>query len=134
MDDLPIVQDAIRTFLQELNFRVISAVDGLDALGAFAKGRWEIPVVINDLQMPRMDGVELLRSLKRISPQLSVIIASDIPSEGQLTQLKELGVRSILLKPFTAREFVAAVRLMLQEAVGVKKRSRAPSAPQPRNR
>jgi CheY-like chemotaxis protein len=66
-------------------------------------------LVITDLQMPQIDGFELIRILQRSRPQLGVIAISGL-SDQLLQVATSLGAQAVLAKPFTAEELFLAVR------------------------
>ena len=68
VDDDAMIRAVIQAFLQTVDLNVVTAVDGHAALVEFDRRRSEIDLVISDLQMPKMDGVSLVRALKRIPP------------------------------------------------------------------
>jgi two-component system, chemotaxis family, chemotaxis protein CheY len=82
-------------------FNVITACDGMDALEKLPS--WTFDLVITDLNMPNMDGFELIRSLRE-NPQyreLPVIILSSLDDSGSMEKGKSLGISSYLVKPFS---------------------------------
>ena len=85
------------------------AADGLDALSQIRSGVAELRAVVSDVVMPRMNGVELLRSLSLERPRLPVILMSGY----DMNQLSRLGIAtpcSVLSKPFPPERLVAEVR------------------------
>jgi CheY-like chemotaxis protein len=69
----------------------------------------QMDLVITDLQMPQMDGFELIRNLRRSRPELGVIAISGL-SDQLLQMATSLGAKAVLAKPFTAEELFLAVR------------------------
>jgi CheY-like chemotaxis protein len=74
VDDNSMGLMARKTVLQELGHRVITSLNAQDALEACAKQRFDL--LITDYKMPKMNGVELIRELRKVQPQVSVILIS----------------------------------------------------------
>jgi CheY-like chemotaxis protein len=69
--------------------------------------------VVTDLNMPHMDGLKLVRTLKHMLPGIPVLVASGRVEEKQANELANLGVVSVLHKPFDEVTFTAAVRQLM---------------------
>jgi CheY-like chemotaxis protein len=113
VDDELTVREITRVVLTELNYRVILAVDGTDALMKLVDNPSEINVVITDLQMPHMDGRVLIEALRRMSPDARIILASGTVDMLDDASFRTLGVHAILRKPFSRADLVAALAATL---------------------
>jgi PAS domain S-box-containing protein len=110
-------EDNIRTITRETllrhNYRVVTAADGAEASLAFARQADQISLVIADIDMPVMDGVNLVRVVRKIRPAMKFIVSSGLSGgkgmHGRLAELNALGVKTILMKPYTADRILAAV-------------------------
>jgi len=113
VDDEEVIRDVVRAVLVQHGYRVITAQDGADATNQFARQPNEIEAVITDLDMPVMDGVTLIRVLRKINPDLPIIISTGIASNsargGSNREIESLGVKTILKKPYTAETVLQAV-------------------------
>lgn len=76
VEDDEAMREMARTMLLRLGYEVHAAKDGIEALETFRKHQKEIQAVVTDLSMPRMDGWETLSALRRIDPNIPVILAS----------------------------------------------------------
>ena len=116
VDDEPMIrQFAARVLLQE-GFGVYEATDGAEALELIRAGIANLEVVLSDIVMPRMNGVELLQSLSTLRPDLPVLLMSGYGT----AQLADLGIASpcgVLAKPFSPEVLVAEVRRCIQSVV-----------------
>ena len=109
VDDEPMVRRFAARVLRDEGFGVHEAGDGAEALELIRAGIAELEVVLSDIVMPRMDGVQLLQSLSTLRPNLPVILMSGYATD----QLAELGIASpcgVLAKPFSPEALVAEVR------------------------
>ena len=99
--------------LEELGYSVITAKSGAEALNHFIESRSSIRVLMTDLMMPGMDGGTLIRRLRAIEPNLSVVAVTGLLSGDSVDELQEIGVNHIIAKPYRMRE----VERMLDETV-----------------
>jgi CheY-like chemotaxis protein len=76
VEDMEILRDMVATMLMYLGFKVLTAKDGIEAVEIFRQSSNEIHVVLSDLSMPRMNGWETLSALRRIRPDIPVILTS----------------------------------------------------------
>lgn len=113
VDDEASVREMTRQTLETFGYTVITAEDGAEATGIFATRRGEIDLVLTDIMMPVMDGIALIRALHRIAPELPIIAASGLKTNGNLTQAKDSGVKHFLPKPYTAETILRAVHKAL---------------------
>ena len=111
VDDSMSVREQVATVLGAAGFEVVQALDGEDAL---PKIRATPPpaLVISDVNMPRMNGIELLTAMKR-DAALATIKFVMLTTEGQPTLIeraKQLGANGWIVKPFKPDLLVAAVK------------------------
>jgi CheY-like chemotaxis protein len=109
VDDEPTVRRFARRVLAEQGYEVHEAADGAEALDMVRATFDRLDVVVSDIVMPKLNGVELLHRLAIVRPQLPVILMSGYAGP----QLTERGIEapcSILAKPFSAESLVAEVR------------------------
>jgi two-component system, cell cycle sensor histidine kinase and response regulator CckA len=109
VDDEPMIRRFAERVLHEAGFGVLKATDGADALELIRAGVATLDVVLSDIMMPRMNGVQLLESLSTLRPELPVILMSGYGK----AQLAERGIASpcgVLSKPFAPDVLLAEVR------------------------
>jgi len=114
VDDDPSVRAFIVDALKAGGYFNISEVEnGIQALEAFRKEHYDL--VISDLKMPGMDGLELLRRIKKLNPSTPVIIMTGYPTiDISVSAMKE-GALDFLTKPFTIENLIFKVDLYLKE-------------------
>jgi PAS domain S-box-containing protein len=115
-DEAPIREALVRT-LQGNGYRVYTAEDGTDALALYFQRRDEIDVVLTDISMGQMDGITLVRSLRKLNPDVRVIASSGHMQKENVTVLNGLGVKALLDKPYTADKLLRAVHTVLRQPV-----------------
>jgi len=101
VDDEEFVLRFSRAALEKLGYTVVTQVDSTDAIAYYAGHQEGIDLVILDLIMPRMSGRDVFRELKRINPEVRVLIASAFSQEATADQLIHEGVAGFLSKPYT---------------------------------
>ena len=106
VDDEPIVCESYQSVLTKAGFSVTTARSGRDALAACRDGRFD--VMLADLKMPGMDGLEVTRKVKQEFPQVQVLIITGYPTEHSAEQARRLGVFDYLSKPLSP-EMLSAV-------------------------
>lgn len=116
-DDEDQVRDVGRRILERLGFSVVCARDGSEAIAAFAESPDLFERVILDLSMPGMDGIETWAELRRIKPEVSVVICS---GHGRREILQRVGTNqpaAIIEKPYEVVAMMECLR-SLEEAEG----------------
>lgn len=102
VDDEVSITDAARVILKLHGYEVLLAADGIEALTLFMQDAGRIAIVLTDLMMPSMDGMALIRTLHEMKPELPVVASTGLGEKQQLAELKTLGVRTMLTKPYGA--------------------------------
>jgi PAS domain S-box-containing protein len=115
VDDEVAVREVTRSVLTALNFRVLTAADGTEALMKVAERRDELRAVITDLHMPHMDGLSFVRVLKRMLPRAGIIVTSGRLVERDESEFKTLGVSAMITKPFPQEKLAEALRTIFQK-------------------
>jgi two-component system alkaline phosphatase synthesis response regulator PhoP len=115
VDDEPKIVKQARDYLERSGFRVVTAGDGKTAL---AQARHERPdLIVLDLNLPEMDGLDVCRALRRESDVPIIMLTARVDETDRLIGL-ELGADDYITKPFSPRELVARVRAVLRRVRG----------------
>lgn len=107
IDDSPIVLDTVSAFLEDMGWTVLTAHSGLEALKIACAP--DLDLVISDLNMPDMNGLEVFRRIYALDPMLPVIILSDEGAMAQVLESVHAGVFDFVPKSDHARMLPAAV-------------------------
>jgi two-component system, OmpR family, KDP operon response regulator KdpE len=113
VDDEPQLIRVLRTGLTSHGFEVRAAADGLVGFEVFSD--WQPDLIITDLAMPNMDGLELCRRVRAIS-QVPIIILSAKGEEKTKVEALDIGADDFVTKPFGIDELLARVRASLRRA------------------
>ncbi len=112
VEDEPTVRQSTKLLLEDFGFVVIVACDGVEAVEVFRKEAGRIGAVLLDLTMPRMDGLETLRELRRIAPNVPVVLTSGYgatPIELSQATPDAAVPDAVLAKPYPAARLVGTL-------------------------
>ncbi len=111
VDDEESIQTLLTYPLRKEGYEVVSAHDGREALDRFAEGRFDL--VVLDVMMPRLDGIEVCRRLRSRS-QVPIIMLTARDDEVDKVLGLEIGADDYITKPFSVREFRSRVKAALR--------------------
>ena len=111
VDDEPQITRVLRTVLTSQGYHVRTAADGESALSSFKQ--WSPELVITDLYMPHMDGLELCRRIREVS-SVPIIVLSVKGEERTKVEALDCGADDYVTKPFGTDELLARVRVALR--------------------
>jgi CheY-like chemotaxis protein len=114
VDDEPDVAGTIRGVLEHEGFEVETAQNGRDALDLLVSGP-QFDVVITDVRMPEMDGLELLRQVRKLRKNLPVIVLTGYASEKDGLEALDEGAFDYISKPFKVKALMEVVRGALKK-------------------
>ena len=123
VDDSPEIQRYIRILLELDSYRVILADNGYEALELLCYAPLA-DVVLLDVQMPGMDGLEVLRRIRKFYPKVKVIMCSGLNDSEKICQALSLGAYAYLLKPIQHLYLSAAVERCLQKVSSARTKKR----------
>jgi DNA-binding response OmpR family regulator len=115
VDDEPQLVRVIRSYLEKAGFQAVAAYRGDEAMQAFHTNRPDL--VILDLNLPGMDGLDVAREIRRAGQTPIIMLTARVEETDRLVGL-ELGADDYVAKPFSPREVVARVRAVLRRAQG----------------
>jgi two-component system KDP operon response regulator KdpE len=121
VDDEPAIRRALRAPLVELGFQVSEASRGEEALQLIRGAVYD--VILLDINMPGIGGIETLRRIRSFAPRLPVLMLTVRDGEEEKVEALELGADDYVTKPFSTRELIARIRTAVR-------RVRAPSRPE----
>jgi two-component system, OmpR family, KDP operon response regulator KdpE len=108
VDDEPAIRRALRPPLIELGFQVAEASRGEEALQVLRSSAHD--VVLLDVNMPGIGGIETLRRIRALAPRLPVLMLTVRDEEEDKVEALELGADDYITKPFSTRELIARIR------------------------
>ncbi|MGE5753758.1 MAG: PAS domain-containing protein [Deltaproteobacteria bacterium] len=116
VDDEESLRELAVETLGSLGYTVITARNGVDAVARYSERRGEIALVILDLIMPEMGGVEAFRRIREIDPDARILFSSGFAASGQPEALPAEGAAGFIQKPYRLSALAAAIR----QAIGAR--------------
>ena len=115
VDDSNIIRSKITRTLTQHNMEVVAtASNGEEAISLFAKTTPD--VVTMDLTMPRMDGLECIRALRKLNSNVHILVVSALADKATAIQALKEGAQGFLCKPFSEADLTEAMDELLAEA------------------
>jgi two-component system nitrogen regulation response regulator GlnG len=116
VDDDADARELLTMVLSQAGFEVDEAADGFAALTKVAHGRPDI--VVTDLHMPGMHGLDLLHRIRRIHPDVPVILATGLETNDLCTSAESYGAVTCMVKPINVDELVWTIEMALAVRAG----------------
>lgn len=120
VEEEPNLRELAGTTLLRYGYSVLTAADGVEALGVVAQQHGQLRLILTSITVPSMDGPSLARAARKIDPTIRVIAASTLGTSSlqteKLTALQSLGISRLLAKPYTTPELLRAVKEELAPA------------------
>lgn len=108
VDDESTVRKTVEKILKREGFEVEGAIDGYDALSKAKESEFDL--IITDINMPEMNGIETIKGLREINPNYKIIIMTGMESNSNLIEAIRVGVNDYIYKPFDMEEFIHRVK------------------------
>jgi len=119
IDDEPIVLDSCRRILRQEGFDVNGAFNGREGLKKIEEDKYD--AVLVDWKLPEIDGMEVLRIIKKNHPDVIVVMITGYPSVESAVKAMKLGVSDYVSKPFTPDELKETILKAIEHSREVKK-------------
>jgi PAS domain S-box-containing protein len=117
VDDETAIRDVMSKILVRHGYTVLLAADGVEGVAMHAQHGAKINLVLADMMMPHMEGLAMIRTLKKLDPNLKIIATSGLANLADQNErgkeLKSLGVHEFLSKPCSAEDLLATVNKIL---------------------
>ena len=113
VEDNPDLLDIMFMYLNSPDFEISKAANGFDAIKQLEKNAFDI--VITDIIMPHMDGMQLLNHIKNNFPQTDVVVLTGFAEEYRYTDVLNAGAIDYIAKPFMKDEFHAKIYRVIRE-------------------
>jgi PAS domain S-box-containing protein len=113
VDDESAILSFATALLKHNGYQTLIAADGQEGLKLFEQQHGAIDLVLCDLIMPQMDGLQMVRELRRIQPNIRTILISGMREENRISEAQAAGIDMVLHKPFTAEQLLTSVKQTL---------------------
>jgi PAS domain S-box-containing protein len=114
VDDEAMILDVGERMLGKLGYKVFTAKDGKEAIAVFEKYHNKIDAIILDMIMPKMGGGETFDRIKKMKPDIKVLLSSGYSINGQATEILNRGCNGFIQKPFNLQNLSQNLRAILE--------------------
>jgi CheY-like chemotaxis protein len=114
VDDEPALTMMGQRILGQLGYKVQTTNSSVEALEIFRSKPNEFDLVITDLTMPELTGINLAKALLTIRPELPIVLCTGFSDRVNEAMLQSMGIRGLMLKPLTTHELAHSVRMAIE--------------------
>jgi CheY-like chemotaxis protein len=111
IDDQSVILDLIAAMGQSLGYEVQTASTGEEGLKLAEAGRFD--VILTDLALPGISGLEVARRISRVQPNVPIILVTGWATEMGAEERRRAGIREVLYKPFRIEQLTALVQSLI---------------------
>jgi signal transduction histidine kinase/ActR/RegA family two-component response regulator len=115
VDDEAMILEVGRQMLEKVGYKVLTANSGKNALEIYRKKKNDISLVILDIIMPEMGGSETYDKMKKINPDIKVLLSSGYSIDGEATEILKRGCNGFIQKPFSVSSLSVKLREILNK-------------------
>jgi PAS domain S-box-containing protein len=115
VEDEEMLMMTLQMLLVEKGYTVLSASDGLTAVNIYKERKNEIALVLTDLGLPKMTGMEECVQIKKLDPSARVIVATGYLDSGMKSEFLKTGIQHFLFKPYDLKQVLKMVREVIDE-------------------
>ncbi len=117
IDDEDVIRKLGKAILERKGYTVLLGCDGRDGLDVFCREQENIDLVILDLTMPHLSGLEVLQQINLVAPATKVIMSSGYTDQKRADKLRRLGAAGFVAKPYNIKQLAESVRQILDQDV-----------------
>jgi CheY-like chemotaxis protein len=111
-DEAPIVHMETQ-MLERLGYRITSFTSSTDVLAAFKADPFQFDLVVTDMNMPDVNGMQLAKKLMAVRPQIPIIICTGFSERINKENMAAMGIKGLLMKPLVMRDLAHKIREVL---------------------
>jgi DNA-binding NtrC family response regulator len=115
IDDEPAIREGVRRILESQSFQVETFANGQAAIDRIKEESFDL--VITDLKMPGVSGMDVLKSIKEIQPDLPVIFITGYSTVENAVEVMKLGAVDYIAKPFTPEDMLKTIKVALEQRI-----------------
>jgi DNA-binding response OmpR family regulator len=112
IEDEQEIADIMMLHLGDLNYSITHTTDGINGLALALKEQWDL--ILLDLTLPRIDGIDICRQIRKTNPALPIILVSARSAEDERIYGLDVGADDYVTKPFGVDELIARVKAVLR--------------------
>lgn len=114
IDDEDMLRDVLKEVLEMVGFSALFASSGRAGIQLFEENRGRVQLILMDILMPEMSGLETHKEIKAIDPDMKFIFMSGFPDKDALSLRELVGEYVFVKKPFSVKEIVSQIRQVLE--------------------
>lgn len=114
VEDEELINDLAKRILEKYGYTVLTTTNGKEAVDVYEKAMDRVSLVILNLNMPVMGGIQCLRELFRIDSQVKILVSSGQFLDRQTRRTINAGAKGFIGKPYSLKELLQAVRAALE--------------------
>jgi nitrogen-specific signal transduction histidine kinase/CheY-like chemotaxis protein len=115
VDDETELAEAAKKILEKLGYDVVGKSSSIEALSLFKKAPFQFDIIISDLTMPHLTGIQLAREIKRIRTDIPIVLLSGYDLDMTMEQINAFGVSDFMSKPIAGDKLARVVRRVLDK-------------------
>jgi len=115
VEDEELLQEVVQSALESNGYKVLIAADGREAVEIYKKQHRDIALVLSDMGLPKLGGIDVYAILKEINPKIKIIFASGFISLETRSELLKEGAKGFIMKPYSINEVLQMVREVLDD-------------------
>jgi PAS domain S-box-containing protein len=115
VDDEELIREITEEILLDLGYKVSQCIDGVDAVDFYRKNHDNIDLIILDMSMPKLSGYDCFLELKKINPEVKVIVSSGYADDDEQKKKFNIGISGFLRKPFSIESLSKAVSKVMSK-------------------
>jgi CheY-like chemotaxis protein len=115
VDDEDMIIEIAEEIFEQLGYKVLTARSGKEAIEIYEKNKEQIDIVLLDMIMPDMSGSDTYDKMKKIDPDIKVLLSSGYSINGQATEIMDRGCNGFIQKPFKMKELSQKLREILDK-------------------
>jgi PAS domain S-box-containing protein len=113
VDDEAAIRSLAKDSLEAYGYRVVTTEDGAEALKIYESRKHEIDLVILDMVMPKMGGLEVFLRLKTLNPSVKALLSTGYSQNGKAQEILDSGVMGFIQKPYQLNELLSKLHVVL---------------------
>ena len=113
VDDEAVLVDVMQGILSHIGYRVTTANSSLEALDKFAATPTDFDLVLTDMTMPDMTGIQLSSRIRNVRPDIPIVLCTGYSHQLSNNRAEDLGLQAIVMKPIQTEELAHTVRRVL---------------------
>jgi PAS domain S-box-containing protein len=115
VEDEQLLREVVQSTLESNGYKVLLATNGWEAVEIYKQQHKDIALVLSDMGLPKLGGLDVYAILKEINPNIKIIFASGFISQESKSELYKEGVKGFIMKPYGVHEVLHLVREVLNE-------------------